>query len=236
MGPNQFINKLPGSLTEVYTKIEQTLIKQSKSRLYSIDLTNFSKAFFDDNYMRLLENSEIHCVDSSWLPSLLKYKFDIKINHSSLTDVFDNLIINENYKHLILGGPKSKLEKFARNPRFSKSKIDIYELPFATVKEFDYKIISSNINNGNYDFIWVSLGAPKQEMFIDKLFPLIDTGVICGCGYIIDIYSVTKRAPLIIQKLRLEWFFRLLQNPKKQFPRILSIIRFYFYFIQIKEK
>jgi N-acetylglucosaminyldiphosphoundecaprenol N-acetyl-beta-D-mannosaminyltransferase len=232
----QFIGKLPGSLAEVYNKIEQTVITQSKSRLYSIDLTNFSTAFFDNKYLRLLENSEIHCVDSSWLPLLLKYKFDIKINHSSLTAVFDTLIVNENYRHLILGGPKSKLEKFASNPRFSKTNMHVYELPFAAVNEFDYQIISGQINNGHYDFIWVSLGAPKQEMFIEKLFPHINKGVICGCGYIIDIYSGIKRAPLIIQKLRLEWVFRLLQNPKKQSPRILLIIRFIFYFFQIEKK
>lgn len=232
----QFIGKLPGSLAEVYNKIEQTVITQSKSRLYSIDLTNFSRAFFDDKYIRLLENSEIHCVDSSWLPLLLKYKFDIKINHSSLTDVFDTLIVNENYRHLILGGPQSKLENFARNTRFMKTNMDLYELPFATVNEFDYQQISSKINEGSYDFIWVSLGAPKQEMFIDKVFPLIDRGIICGCGYIIDIYSGSKRAPSFIQKLRLEWVFRLFQNPKKQLPRVLSIFRFIFHFNQIEQK
>jgi N-acetylglucosaminyldiphosphoundecaprenol N-acetyl-beta-D-mannosaminyltransferase len=234
MDLNKFISKLPTSQLEIYNKIENIINKQSKSRLYSIDLTNFSTAFFDDNYLQLLKSSEIHCVDSSWLPSILDFKYDLKIKHSSLTDIFDNLIVNENYKHLILGGPQVKLERLSTNSKFLKTNMDFYELPFVSVDKFNYKKISNKINKEKYDFIWVSLGAPKQEIFINKLFPLIDRGIVCGCGYIIDIYSGTRRAPLFIRRLRLEWVFRLLQNPKKQFRRVLSIIKFLIYFAKSK--
>ena len=70
------------------------------------------------------------------------------------------------------------------------------------------------INDFNPDFIWVGLGAPKQEKWMylhrGKL-----KGVSIGVGAAFDYLAGNiKRAPKWMQKMSLEWLYRLFQNPK----------------------
>lgn len=77
------------------------------------------------------------------------------------------------------------------------------------------------INESEADIIWVGLGAPKQERWMyehrDKV-----CGVMIGVGAGFDYYAGTiRRAPLWMQKMSLEWLYRLLQDPKRLLKRYL---------------
>ena len=61
-------------------------------------------------------------------------------------------------------------------------------LPFNNVENFDYNTIAKNINEFSPDIIWVSLGAPKQEIFISKLFPFINRGVLFAIGAAFNLF------------------------------------------------
>lgn len=77
------------------------------------------------------------------------------------------------------------------------------------------------INDSHADIIWVGLGAPKQENWMyehrDKV-----CGVMIGVGAGFDYHAGNiKRAPAWMQKLSLEWLYRLMQDPKRLFKRYL---------------
>lgn len=93
--------------------------------------------------------------------------------------------------------------------------------PFRTlsVEEDDWEI--QKINDSGADIIWVGLGAPKQENWMydhkDKV-----CGVMVGVGAGFDYHAGNiKRAPAWMQKLSLEWLYRLMQDPKRLFKRYL---------------
>ena len=91
-------------------------------------------------------------------------------------------------------------------------------LPFRNVEDFDYFTIANKINEFNPDIIWVSLGAPKQEIFISKLYPFINKGVLFAIGAAFNLYlgnKTNRRAPKILRRLHLEWIFRVCQEPKR---------------------
>ena len=71
------------------------------------------------------------------------------------------------------------------------------------------------------DVVWVSLGFPKQEEFIDLLLKNnnIESN-IAGIGAVFEWTAGTKiKAPEILANIGLEWIFRLLQEPKRLFKR-----------------
>ena len=75
------------------------------------------------------------------------------------------------------------------------------------------------INEARPDFVWVGLGAPKQEIWMaahkDKI-----NGLMLGVGAAFDYESGNlKRAPLWMQKCNLEWLYRFLQEPRRLFKR-----------------
>ena len=71
------------------------------------------------------------------------------------------------------------------------------------------------------DIVWVSLGFPKQEMFIEllqKKYPLKSN--LVGIGAVFEWVAGTKiKAPELLANLGLEWIFRLIQEPKRLFRR-----------------
>ena len=78
------------------------------------------------------------------------------------------------------------------------------------------------INETEPDFVWVGLGAPKQERWMAVHQGKID-GLMIGVGAGFDYYAENiKRAPEWMQKSNLEWFYRLMQDPKRLFKRYLN--------------
>lgn len=83
-------------------------------------------------------------------------------------------------------------------------------------KPDDDESVAREIAKLNPDFLFVAMGIPRQEKFILKTKEIIRARVAIGVGGTLDVLSGTvKRAPLFIQKLKLEWLWRTLSNPKK---------------------
>jgi beta-1,4-glucosyltransferase len=79
------------------------------------------------------------------------------------------------------------------------------------------------------------MGNPIQEKWILANQSQLNTAYILGVGALFDFWSGNKiRAPIIIQKLRLEWLFRLCQEPRRLLKRYtIDIIKFLY--IALKE-
>lgn len=86
--------------------------------------------------------------------------------------------------------------------------------------------VVSKINAAKPDFVMVCLGVPKQELWMAKHAAKLDAGLMAGLGGTIDVFSgQAKRAPLIWQKLNLEWLYRCFEEPKR-FRKIKRIPQF----------
>lgn len=74
--------------------------------------------------------------------------------------------------------------------------------------------------------IWVALGAPKQEKFMNRLLPYLNSGVMIAVGAAFKYYSGAdeKRCPQWIQKHHLEFVYRICQDPKKQLKHCFWIV------------
>lgn len=77
-----------------------------------------------------------------------------------------------------------------------------------------------HINHARPDVVLVALGNPIQEEWILDARPSLDAGVMIGVGALFDFWAGHKpRAPKIIQKLRLEWMYRLALEPRRLMRR-----------------
>jgi len=84
------------------------------------------------------------------------------------------------------------------------------------IKDYDPELIS-DINTSSPDIIFVALGAPKQEKWIYNNIPKLNSVKLAmGVGGAFDFISgKIKRAPNIFKKLGIEWFYRLIVEPKR---------------------
>ena len=101
-------------------------------------------------------------------------------------------------------------------------------VPFATVDQFDYKGIAEELKAVDPDIVWVSLGAPKQEQFMERLLPYIDRGLLFGIGAAFNFYVGDIRQPKFhIGAFRFIWLDRIFREPKKQLSRIWGALTVY---------
>lgn len=81
---------------------------------------------------------------------------------------------------------------------------------------FDEASVFAEIKEKQPDVVLVALGVPKQEQIIASHIQDMNKGIFVGCGGSLDVLSGTKkRAPEIFIKLKLEWAYRLMKEPKR---------------------
>ncbi len=96
--------------------------------------------------------------------------------------------------------------------------------------------IINKINKLKPDILFVGLGAPRQEKWIDANKHLLKVKVAMGVGGTIDgLAGVVKRAPSIFIKLNLEWFYRLIKQPAR-IKRMIKIPVFLFKALTLRSK
>jgi N-acetylglucosaminyldiphosphoundecaprenol N-acetyl-beta-D-mannosaminyltransferase len=143
-------------------------------------------------------------------PSLMEKIFDVSVEFG--------------YSHYFFGSTEMTLINLYNrlNEKYPGINITgLYSPPFSTVNDKDDDIIVSNINKSNSDFIWVGLGAPKQEKWIAAHQGKIN-GLMIGVGAGFDYFAGNiNRAPEWMQNLNMEWVYRLIQDPKRLFKRYL---------------
>jgi N-acetylglucosaminyldiphosphoundecaprenol N-acetyl-beta-D-mannosaminyltransferase len=72
------------------------------------------------------------------------------------------------------------------------------------------------------DIVWVGLSTPKQEKFMARYLPRLDTVLMIGVGAAFDFHSGrVKQAPRWMQRSGLEWLYRLGQEPRRLWRRYL---------------
>lgn len=83
--------------------------------------------------------------------------------------------------------------------------------------------IIDDIKDTGADFVFVGMPSPQKEMFEEKLRErTCQTMVLMGVGGSFDVMSGhVRRAPKLLQKVGLEWFFRLVQEPGRLWKRYL---------------
>ena len=87
--------------------------------------------------------------------------------------------------------------------------------------EKDEQKIIDAINKSNADIVFVALGSPKQENWILNNKEKINAKIFQGVGGSFDVISGNiKRAPKWMQKIGLEWLYRLIKEPKRIFRQI----------------
>jgi N-acetylglucosaminyldiphosphoundecaprenol N-acetyl-beta-D-mannosaminyltransferase len=101
---------------------------------------------------------------------------------------------------------------------------------------WDEATIPVHIQRTQPDIILVALGVPRQELWIAKHIDQFNHGIFMGVGGSIDVLAGTvKRAPRIWQALRVEWLYRLFNQPSR-WRRMLALPEFVFEVLKIKFK
>lgn len=129
------------------------------------------------------------------------------------------------YRHYFYGSSQETLDKLKEKLQRQYPWLNIvgmYSPPYRELSEAEDNEIIRMINDAKPDFVWVALGAPKQEIWMYQHQNKIN-GIMLGVGAAFDFSAGTvKRAPAWVQEMCMEWLYRLVQDPRRLFTRYLT--------------
>lgn len=183
---------------------------------------------YEDTRYRLIQNSGLMAIpDGGPLSSIGRkrgYKNMERTTGPSLMGEIFKISAEKGYRHYFYGSKEETLETLFQKLTDYYPGIQIvgmYSPPFRPLTKVEDKAIIKEINESRPDFVWIGLGAPKQEKWMAVHQGKID-GLMIGVGAGFDYYAENiKRAPEWMQKSNLEWLYRLIQDPKRLFKRYL---------------
>jgi N-acetylglucosaminyldiphosphoundecaprenol N-acetyl-beta-D-mannosaminyltransferase len=160
-----------------------------------------------------------------WLGRLRGYDLPRRVYGPELMLQFCKETATAGYRHYLLGGAPDVPEQLARALDKACPGIGIvgtHSPPFRPSTPQEDAAIIENINRAAPDVLWVGLGTPKQEMWMHQHRDKLRVPVMIGVGAAFDFLSSRKRqAPVWMQDRGLEWFFRLMQEPRRLWKRYL---------------
>ena len=144
-------------------------------------------------------------------------------------------------RHFLLGSTPEILEKLQANlaERYPQACIaGSHSPPFGAWEASDREAMADAIREAKANFIWTCFGCPKQERTLVELKSQLSPGVYFGIGAAFAFHAgAVRQAPAWIQRLGMEWFFRMCMEPRRLFKRYLvNNSRFLWYLLRDEKK
>lgn len=207
-----------------YIKENLTLLKGKYICVSNVHTTVTS--YENEEYCRIQNQAVLAIPDGKPLSVILRKRGFKKADRVTGPDLMHEIFACSNehgYTHYFYGSTPETLNDLKKKliRRYQLSIVGMYSPPFRRLTEEEDKILVKKINEAHADFIWVGLGAPKQEQWMYEHQNQVN-GLMIGVGAGFDYFAGNiKRAPVWMQKCSLEWLYRLLQEPKRLFKRYL---------------
>jgi exopolysaccharide biosynthesis WecB/TagA/CpsF family protein len=183
----------------------------------------------DNEFKKIYQDADLVLADGMplvWAAKFLGTPLCEKVSGSDLFIKLCGIAARRKFRLFFLGGNpgdavKAKEILVRQNPGLVVEGVYCPPFGFETDEQERKKIVEL-IKAANPDILFVGLGAPKQEKWIYEHYQKIRVPVTMGIGISFSFAAGTiKRAPVWMQKAGLEWFWRLMMEPRRLWKRYL---------------
>lgn len=217
----------PLSYEDLKRNIEGDIENNKKSFIVAINPEKILKARKDEYLKELLNNATYEIPDGIgviYASKLRKGNIKTRITGIDSMEMLCKLSEEKKYKIFMYGAKEETIKKAKENLEIKFPNIQIVGTINGYEKDND-KIIKA-INKSKADIVFVALGSPKQEYWITENMNKVNAKIFQGVGGSFDVFSGNiKRAPKWMQKIGLEWLYRLIKEPKRIFRQI-KLVKF----------
>jgi N-acetylglucosaminyldiphosphoundecaprenol N-acetyl-beta-D-mannosaminyltransferase len=182
----------------------------------------------DERFKQALIQSDILLPDGISIVKAIKFLKGEKIKKIAGWDIHIHLLkkLDENAgRCFYLGSNENTLVEIKKRLAFEypSIKMGFYSPSFKPIfDEVENSVIINEVNCFLPNVLFVGMTAPKQEKWVQEYKGLLNVKTICSIGAVFDFYAGTvPRAGNFWIKLGLEWFIRLVKNPKRMWRRYL---------------
>ena len=192
-------------------------------------------------YAAIINNADIVTPDGEPVTWAFRWLYRIKQERVAGMDLLPDLLQaaeKQNVSVGFYGGTVDMLTKTREHIKKNYPNLKVakmYSPPFRPLKAEEETEIIEMFNNSGVEMIFIILGCPKQEKWMDTMKNKIHALMIGIGGAVPVMIGIQKRAPLWMRNAGLEWLIRLCQEPRRLFLRYIRSNSLFIYLI-LKEK
>lgn len=206
------------NLTEFIDLFLERIHHQEKTFIVTANPEIVVFANKEKKYLETLKKADFITPDGSGIviaSKILKQPLKERVAGFDLMAKLLEIAEQNQLKVYLLGAKESTLEKAYQNILRKHPKLQIVGKHHGYF-DIEDESIAEEIVRLNPDLVFVALGFPKQEYWIERYFNRFEKGLFMGVGGSFDIWAgEAKRAPEIWIKLNLEWLYRLIKQPTR---------------------
>ena len=185
----------------------------------------------DPAFRSVLEEAYLNLPDGMPTVWIGRMKGSTRMERCYGPEVFERVIkesAHSSVKHFLCGGKDGialALAEVCRTQLGNSQCVGTYSPPFRALTSPELADLAREINSTKTDIVWIGLSTPKQEVFARELAKHIQVHFIITVGAAFDFHvGAVRQAPKLIQRMGLEWAFRLATEPARLFRRYLEIV------------
>lgn len=183
------------------------------------------QAYLDKSYAQIINDADLVTPDGvplTWGMRLLDgIKQERVAGMDLVPDILDS-VQETNTPVYFYGGTRNMMSIAIEKLPKVYPKLNVagtYCPPFRDLNSREVIEISEEINSSGAKIVFVCLGCPKQERWMDIMKSRINAAMIGIGGALPVLLGMKKRAPRILQRCGLEWMYRLYQEPRRLYKR-----------------
>ncbi|MDH4387880.1 MAG: WecB/TagA/CpsF family glycosyltransferase [Fimbriimonas sp.] len=218
------------TLTQAETLLKQYLESEGTKLVFTADSHAFICAETDPAFRRCFSEAALITPDSAgpaWALGQYGKPVPGRVSGVDLVEVLCKISATTGATIYFLGGAPGVAEAAAANLSLKHPGCNIVGSRDGFFGDLSDEDVAESIAKLKPDILVVAMGMPRQELFILDTAKTICAKIGIGVGGSLDVHSgMVKRAPMIFQKLRVEWLWRLLLNPRK-LEKVKNLPKFY---------
>lgn len=161
-----------------------------------------------------------------WALNLLGHRLGDRVYGPDLMDRACARAVHTGRRMYLYGGrSQGALVQLARNLRLRHPGLQIvggYVPPWRPLTSDEEEAVTADIRRSGAEVVWVGIGVPKQEKWMARMRGRLEGCVLLGVGAAFDIHGgQIPQAPALMQRVGLEWAFRLAHEPRRLWRRYL---------------
>ena len=160
-----------------------------------------------------------------WFSRLKGFPHVAQVCGTDLMLAVCELSAKKGYRHYFYGGANGVAKILATRLKTRFQGLNVagtYSPPFRPLTSQEDRGVVERINAADPHIVWIGMGVPKQEHWMAEHVGQLNAPVLIGVGAAFDFLAGSRmRAPRWMQKSGLEWFFRLMSEPRRLWRRYL---------------
>ncbi len=214
------------SFTETVAELCRRIDSDIRTHVIFINAAKIVRYSKNPPFRTIINRADLLLADGVavvWAARLLRRPLPGRVNGTDLMEEMVAVAAERGYRVFFLGATPEVIVQVVGEFRRRHPNLKVAGYRDGYFRDEEHEAIIQEINRSGADLLLVGMSTPQKELWVDQNLNRLQVAVAQGVGGSFDVVAgVVSRAPRWMQHNGLEWFYRLLQEPRRMWRRYVE--------------